>query len=622
MLTVATTLASLTAEQDAARDRALNRRLKAITFAALWALALLATTLNAAFLWTMWTALDRNITFFSVALVLALVAWAWEVAAIAVLTIRARPKHENARAAQVLRELIARNDDALTPLAALQPRSASPEDMAREPIIVQPLRFTGSLVATVWKSVIVGLVVLILAGTSVSLYIWSEDGAIGNQWFLSSSPLIGFVLTMLSLLLNGSRLITSFRRKGTKVVFDHLGITFGRGQNARHIRWPEIRCLFQIDGSSAASASSEGEFAASQSGVTYIVSDGNTLLRWTVATNAKPVETQATELFLRYIAAHTELPLRDATMLAREVASHGTVQAQVMLAHRMNQSNEPSLPATIAVAFNQLVPMPAPRLSRLKMAMIAAIVLLLGMTNAPMPIAGLRLDRANSRYRASALGIMRAQGTLYATDFSYNTGVWEESSSADADPHKHVFADGAYHLRGPIAGQLVNAVYPLRVGNGAVEVTVAQTEQDPALPSKTDTGGAGIMFHALSTTDRFLAFIIETDGHWTLWHYQNTSTHTDESWNMLREGYSPAIITGLGARNTILYLQRAEHITVYINNQQVLDDDFPSKYYGDISTAGVAGIISNESALDTTFTHFALYRLPAPPDFWTVVKTG
>ncbi|HEV2238516.1 MAG TPA: hypothetical protein VGR57_17795, partial [Ktedonobacterales bacterium] len=79
---------------------------------------------------------------------------------------------------------------------------------------------------------------------------------------------------------------------------------------------------------------------------------------------------------------------------------------------------------------------------------------------------------------------------------------------------------------------------------------------------------------------------------------------------------------GLGAENTLLAIQRQRHFTLYVNGAQVLDGDFPSGYEPNLSTMGYAGVYSDQSGIDVAFTHFALYNLPTPPDFWTALRTG
>jgi hypothetical protein len=139
------------------------------------------------------------------------------------------------------------------------------------------------------------------------------------------------------------------------------------------------------------------------------------------------------------------------------------------------------------------------------------------------------------------------------------------------------------------------------------------------VPHGDSTGGAGVMFHTDRQNEHFIEFNIDTDGHWSLAYYKHVDDHASDNWNYLNEGFSSAIRKGLGAQNTILYVQRGRHITVYVNGQQVDSDDFTSTYYGDLPMEGFPGIYSDQAAMDTAFTDFLVYRLPAPPDFWTAL---
>jgi hypothetical protein len=628
MATVAAFIGALDACRDEMRLQVLNRIAKLFGFVILASLGLCVTAANSYFLWFAWQSADAtasdasNSDLIVISGLLAFMALVAEAGAISILLVRTRPTQRNQDIADALRQLIARNDDTLTPIAKLQPTPLTPTGLSVDPITVRPIRRTPSSVATTWTAIIVviGMVLIAMFLCGFLPLIFNSGlmptGFGDTFWFL----LLPVGLPVLLLLLRFGIALSRRNSGGSAVILDDQGLHYRRERQDHLIDWSQIRSLAQIivDPLRNITSTTSSNTAGAIGSMTYLIDSGSDLFVWSVASQARDDAFQAAETLLQHVVTRTGLPLRDATDLANEIAQFGVVNASRILLQRTRIDTRESHALTILDALKPLAPARKP--SKLKIALIASAIALLAIANGILPLAGFRLWRAMSEYQANFVSNMRARGQIYAIDFATNDGEWPEARASTDDYRNYVFTGGAYHLSGTKADMFIDA-WPTEswLADGAVEATVSQLDQSPVVPHADQTGGAGVIFHASSNSDRLIMFVVNTDGHWRLDYYVYVDDHSSDNWHYLDEGYSPAVHKGLGAQNTILYIQHDRHITVYVNGQQVTSDTYSADYYSDLPMDGLAGIYSDQSAMDMAFTHFADYALPPPPDFWANV---
>lgn len=560
MISVAALVSALDGFREEKRLQNANRIGKAVGFILFWVFGLLMTAGNCYFIWAQWQSAGDSVggTLMFTAL-LALGAFFFEAMALIFLLVPSRPPQRNREIATALRRLIARNDDGLTPMANLQPRKAPPNEVTGHAITLQPIRATANTVASTWAIILVSLVMLplllICILAPLSSLMFSSGGRTIFSSFITPTlwPLLSFAIFALVIPL---RIWTALnRRRGgvTRVFLDDQGIHYRKRRQDNLIAWSQIRSLAQIVVNPLAGlvATTSAAPPVGTGNTTYLIDSGTDLFVWSIAGNAKDDEFQAAETLLQHIATRTGLPLLDATGLATEIAQYGSSNASRMLMQRTRLDATESHSLVIVDALTPVAPAPKP--STLKLALIASVIAVLAVANGILPLAQFRLDHASSVYQANFISTMHATSRFYTTDLATNDGLWLEARASGKDVRSYFFQGGAYHLSGTQSECFVDSWPANAVGDmtdGAVEVTVSQSEQIPAIPHQDATGGAGVLFHIVSDGNRFIAFIMSTDLHWSLYHYRYVDEHADDNWPYLDGGFSARQSTRAWERRT------------------------------------------------------------------------
>jgi hypothetical protein len=624
MVSVAALIAAMSGPTNERRQRRTRRIIKGFVFLFFSLAGLGFTALGAYLVWSEWHADQSSLApLFADAMPFALWAWGMESLAVIALAARSRSTEASRPIVAVFRDLLARNDDRVTPLARFQPLRDASSSATNLPLTIRPIRYATEIRYPAIAGVFAAFVTVGLSASICATTTWPTSAVTRLPQQLYQLPFVLVALVAVVLTFAYLRARFGTRRRGPKLVLTERGILAGSGRRKHQLAWDQIRSVAQIIVGPPTATVTIPDFAPTLGAnlTIYLADDGVAPLQWSLTNTASEAEVKASETLLRQIVTRTGLTLRDGTALATELSQYASPQARVI----RDQRTRIGAGAEIAQAIRAVLPplaAPVPKPSRLKIATITAIVLVLGLANAVFLVGALRLEHIRDRFNASYLATLRSPGPIYATDFSANDGNWPARTASDTDFRTYGFDGGAYHLTGSKSDQFIDALFPLKFGDVAVEVTVAQRAGITPIASLAYPAGAGLVAHASGENATMLAFYIATDGHWTLQRYAHVDEHASDNWHDLDGGSSSAIRNGLGAENTLLLIQRQRHISLYINGTRVVDDDFADAYYGDVPEFGYAGVYSDQSGVDVAFTRFALYRLPEPPDFWTALRTG
>jgi hypothetical protein len=613
MISVTALLGALGGPEEVRLGRHRYRVTKTGAVIALWLVALITLVLALVALWSAWAANQslRNVGFTGMALTLAGVAWCAEATAVMIIALPTKVRSQQQSVANTLRALIARQDDTLTPRVLLQPRRKELGEGVTE---LRPFQEVPSGRNTIWVVVLVAVFLCAMIVGITPLGTLLTGNANAGISMIQVTGIVGNVVLMAVVGWQAYR-----ARHSARVTIDDQGLCIRWGRRNQLIAWGDIKSVTQIVAAPLLNrfAVSLADVGLESSSTAYFIDDGAHVFAWYVASALNDKEYRAGEALLGHVVARTGLPLRDATGLASDLRALSLPRARALLTERTPTSAADTLLAALRAAVAQLAP--ARRPSRLKFAALAVLLVALAIPNLALPAAAQRLEQTRNRYDATYYTTVRASRPMYSTSFAYNDGNWPQTQASSGENRSYLVADGAYHVAGTLADGTAIVYYPAYVGDAAVEVTVAQQEQSPPLPRKGADSGAGVLFHSDANFTRFLEFEVDVDGHWALWRHSPVADSSGDHWLELDAGYSATINTGYGARNTIFYVQRGRRITVRVNGQPIMDEDYSASYFPDLPLEGYAGLYSGQSGLDIAFTEFTLYRLPSPTSFWSAL---
>lgn len=300
---------------------------------------------------------------------LAVLAFVIQMVLLGILAVKTKVPARTKDAVEALRTMAASGDDHLAPPAKLQPRLLEAHEISAEAITLKPIRQLVNPTMSFVFGLIFAFFFLSIFALPFSGLLFPTSTSYSN--FASSIsfavvPLLFLIFAMLLVVLR----LANLRGPATTVKVDALGVMWWRGRKAKHIAWSQARALAQI----AYSPLTTSTNAATNTVTAYLLDGPDESLVWTVATTAKEQDFTASELLLRQIVTRTQLPLRDLTELAADVARYGSGNTARMLTSRVAVADD----KTRLDAIRRALPEPETQIKRrfrpgVAFAMVAAL---------------------------------------------------------------------------------------------------------------------------------------------------------------------------------------------------------------------------------------------------------
>jgi len=393
------------------------------------------------------------------------------------------------------------------------------------------------------------------------------------------------------------------------VIADEQGLRwrerrFGAEQ---YIMWSNVRSFSRISAALMSNLGAYGALLANQ-GVIYVLDSPDATLIWTLSPAASDSVYGASEYLCRLIASRTNLPLRDLTTIANDLAAtRGNVQR--IAAMRFSFGETAPVSPTLQALAQQ--PTPQQRLwPRVAPVFVASLIPLL-LFVAIFGYGGF-VQNYQQSYFASLPQRLRAETPIYQDSLAAPDGQWPVGAPTKQNVWGERYGNGGYQLYGTSADAF-NAVWITEVGNitnAAYEVTVMEQGKIGA-----NGDGIGIEFGNDLNNSKFGLFEVDSSGDWDLSAFHYDSSDPSNSWSYIDGGSSSAIHQGLGVENTLLLLKRGKAFLCYVNDQLV------GTYYdrfNDLPSSGLPGIYIADDAQVGTFSNFAVYPVQAPSSLWYV----
>jgi hypothetical protein len=502
-----------------------------------------------------------------------------------------RVPHSNAVAAPI-RDLLARNDDALAPVVMVPPAPALPTGAG-----ITLTRLRRLYIAPSWWSIEIRLWPLFfVACFAIVINIPSvfgiDDPDIATLFSVMGCLFIGtqLVATIISAVVTSQ--YTQSLRQRLVIRADATGISWqlaGRRQRERyHAQWSAVRSFSFVDYNSATNIYDSSPTRA------FLVDAGEQQLAWAMTPRSQQDEYIEADRLTRLIVAQTGKPLRDLNY-ARSQLEYAAPSGQFFWPRNLI----PAATLAALVEYQQ-------RTFRRLLWLIPVVPVFVALFVESFLLPGQLAARQQDYFAGLAPQIARAH-ILYHDALTAPDGEWPVGPSQQ-------FSGGAYQLTAPTKqGASVNAaLLPQTFQNVAVAVTVRGSL----------SGDIGLVLRANGSNMLMFTINLGSDS-WNLEQFDG-ATITSLDWQENNQ-FTATLHTGANDTNRLLALIRGSVILLYINGQLV--DFFPGSstpiesiafsppvYEPSlVTTAGEVGFFVADSGNTASFSDFTVYAVTAPP---------
>jgi hypothetical protein len=133
-----------------------------------------------------------------------------------------------------------------------------------------------------------------------------------------------------------------------------------------------------------------------------------------------------------------------------------------------------------------------------------------------------------------------------------------------------------------------------------VEATISEHGSDP-------NDGVGLLLRADKRGDRYVVFMVDKAGNWSLLDFSYKSRNPDDNWSYIAgNDDDQAVHSGEGVTNRLMVIIRGNRFTCFVNDHLV-----GSFAVSGVPVAGHMGVYSNASDVEGVYSNFTVY--PAPP---------
>ncbi len=209
-------------------------------------------------------------------------------------------------------------------------------------------------------------------------------------------------------------------------------------------------------------------------------------------------------------------------------------------------------------------------------------------------------------YYQSLAGRITATTPIFHDSLN-SAGAWYIQAPSAADPTSFQYADGGYAITGKEPGYTNFTT----AGGAYKDVAVAVTARQIG---SAENEGVGLVARdsefSASDDDMIIFYLSPRTGDWTLYHYRDGHSNSDDNWSFLDGGNDSAIHRGENAANRLMLVLRGTEYLCYINGRfvaRVVDSTLTSSS----PTFGDAGVYIND-AVTGVFNDFTVYPAPSP----------